>query len=387
MLRINNKKSKNTSVIAGKPKPKTGKKKGNVSVMNIRKQLQPILKIKKQRGPMTRQVLNNSLTALSPCAAKYACAIANPWSPDATSACIPYGNSRESQKTTTFLRVDAQVGTLGVGFVVISPTTANDAPYCWYTGPTFAGTNASIVATGTGTTSTVGVAPAYMINLPFTRTQLNTGSSSGQTVSTRGRIVSVGASASYTGTELNMGGLMYCYTDPVHASTNGADVAYLGSRFETDVANTSRDKCWLMASAVDLTELDYPSVTSDIRGQMASIFPYSGNAYLDQASASGQHLNGAAPMIILFTGVPGNTVHFEFIQHSEFIGALTEGRTTPSSLDPEGAQKVMSAANRVPQMKQSKPGVKYGKLFYEALEYAGRELLPVGVAALKGMLL
>lgn len=392
----------NNKIKINKPKVKSSvkaKSTGNTSTINrskpnrnIPRKLTDMLystdsqdAVKHTVGQLIDRGKNNVL--LSQCAAKYASAIANPWSPGAAGACVPYGDSRSSQKTTTFARFDAVVGTNGIGFAIFTPTIVNDFATAWYTSATFTGTTAAVVTTGLNTTSTVGVNFINMANLPYqfsSLAQTQAATAGGQL--NRGRIVSYGISASYTGTELNMGGLVYCFSDPAHNNMQGASIAQLGTRMESDVSNVSRDKCWLMASAVDSDELEYPGYGGTPSEALGAYFPFSRNAYLDSASATGNFTNGAAPLIIMFTGVAGNTLHIEIVQHSEFVGPITEGKTTPSVMDAEGTMTVLAAANKVPLMKVANPGVGYGKLFFKALEYTGRELLPVAVGALKAML-
>lgn len=385
----------------GSKKSNKDRTKGNTSILNSKKPNRNLPKkyVAAKTGPMEgsrsvnnilqlqRIAIDRGKPELSECAAKYASAIANPWSPSASNACIPYGESRMSQKVTSFARFDAAVGTAGFGFALFTPTVCNDFATVYYSNANFTGTTATVVATGTGVVSTVGVNVGTMSNLPYGFANLaNTSVATAGGTGTRGRIVSYGVSASYTGTELNLGGLMYCLTDPNHQNLQGSSIAGLGSRTETDVSNVSRDKCWLMASAIDVDELDYSGQTSNVSDALLSYYPFSRGAFLDGASATGTFQNGAAPLVIMFTGTVGNTVHIEIIQHSEYIGPNTEGKTSSSVLDAEGTMKVLSAANRVPIMKVGHPGTPYGRLFYKALEYTGKELLPVAVSALKAML-
>lgn len=394
-VKASNKKIKTRVTIVG------AKKKGNTSVINTNKPKQnaprALVKMRYTDGqgndkiaknvPEMLQRVNRNVS-LSECAAKYASAIANPWSPLAANACVPYGESRMSQKTTSFARFDAVVGTNGVGYAMFSPTICNDLATCYYTTAAFTGTTSAAVASGTGTVSTVGVNVGLMANLPYGLGNLvNSLAPTPGGLYNRGRIISYGVSASYTGTELNMGGLMYCLTDPNHNNLAFLTVALVGNRLETDVANVSRDKCWLMSSAIDTEELEYSGNTINASDALATYYPFSRNAYLDAASVAGSYNNGACPMLILFTGTPGNTVHIEIVQHTEYIGPITEGKTSPSTLDAQGTFKVLAAANRVPVMKINNPSKSYGKLFYQALEHTTKELLPVAVTALKAMLI
>lgn len=396
--------TKTTIILNKKPKTKgRNKKPKNVSIINRSKprpspvipyvgsgDARRLLKRPENMAQFLKNEERNPHVRLSECAAKYATAIANPWSPEATLACVPYGESRMSQKTSNFLRFDATVGTAGIGFVMITPTIANDLAYAWYTQGAFTGSTAAITSTGTAACSTIGVTAAVMSNLPYTNLTLNPGATTGANVNllaNRGRIVSVGVSASYTGTELNMGGLMYCYTDPQHGNQQGSTPGVIGQRGEADVSNVSRDKCWLMCSAVDTDELDFPEISTTPSSHINAFYPFSKSSFLDAAAASGPIYNGAAPMIIMFTGTPLNTVHIEIVQHTEYIGPITEAKTSPSIMDSVGTMTVLSAANAVPRMKQAHPSKKYGDLFYDALKHTGKELLPVAITALKAMLI
>jgi len=74
---------------------------------------------------------------LSHCAAKYAVAISDPWSPEADGACIPRAPSRPSQKIKLFNRVNVTISSNGYTPIYFMPCFANDCPVM-VVGPTSA---------------------------------------------------------------------------------------------------------------------------------------------------------------------------------------------------------------------------------------------------------
>jgi len=78
--------------------------------------------------PSEKDIKNfNDVGQLSMCAATYAAAIANPWSPDAQGACIPRHPARPSQKPMT--KCTQQISFSNqYNLIYVLPTLANDLP-------------------------------------------------------------------------------------------------------------------------------------------------------------------------------------------------------------------------------------------------------------------
>lgn len=334
----------------------------------------------------------NTVASLSPCVMKMYYAVASPWSPMATGACIPTFPARPSQKITAFSRFDVVVGTAGIGFVTISPTLANDTPYAVYTTSTYTGTlgpSDVLFTTATGAISTVGITSSSMANLPYSSSSL-VSTLIGAAPVARGRIVSTSMSIVYTGTTLNQAGLLYCFTDPTHDGTSTTTPAQLGARMETDISGTSRDKCWLTAYPITKQECEYErndgntltiAAQAGVTAQQAGIseainalYPFSSgvaynNSYSNVTATTLTTLAASAPMIVLITGaVAGSTYHVEVVTHCEFIGSATEGKTTSSGFDTIGSERLLAAFGKIPALRAANPGLDTSKLINMGLK-------------------
>lgn len=328
----------------------------------------------------------NDALMMTPCAAKYALAIANPWHPSAAGACIPSRPARPSQKVTSFARFDVSAPPGQVGYAVFFPCLANNSTMCRYTnGAARVTPDTLLIDTGTVGVSSIGTA-----NLPYTTAQLNDNGSAGAIPDVSGRMISFGVTAQYIGTELNRGGLTYCFTDPAHENLVGKTVSEILARAETEVSvpSSNRDKCSMQISAISASELEYPDLpnaSSAITANIEAIYPFSGS---NEASSVTTNI-GASPMVFIFTNPTSGTqtFHIEVCVHAEYVGVLCEGKTTPNSIDELGLARVMSATDRAQGKKNSRPHVPFAKLFKESLSEVARE---AGTAALmtgKAMLL
>lgn len=399
---INNKKSANMGR-RPTPKKKQGKKSPQVRLARVVKNSLGQALQSSFNGPsnLTKQKVGmvDGNIALSECAAKLAIAIANPWSPKAAGACLPTAPTRNSQKVTSFMRFDAVVGTNGYGYCLISPALASDANYAYATTATYNGT-AGFVPTPITSTS---VATFSMGNIPYTSADMwqNVIESTGSGSYVQGRLCSVGVSASYTGTTLNESGLMVCFASPSHDDLTRYSFTALQDFSEADVTNVSRNKCWLSSTNVSPSECQYERTTeanaisagnpASAEYQMACIYPWSQYLSPDVGTVGADLWAGTCPMAIHFSGTPGNIIHFEIVQHAEYIGRKTEGKTTASVADPKGLADVMSAANRIPALKQANPHKHVGSLMLDALRLVQREIRPVAenflVSALGALML
>jgi len=341
-----------------------------------------------KKGPGKKRVmvaLNRAKTAgnkqlsaaalgLTPCSAKYLIACTNPWHAGAMGACVPSKPARPTQKVCTVTRFDAVIGSGGLGYVLISPTLGNNTTLARYTLATFAGTTNL-----TGSTGVVGVTTATAPS-PYTYAQLTDSGSAGAIPAIEGRMVSCGVSAQYIGTELNRGGLVYCFVDPGHESLENITLQTLASRLECSVERTMEGKCWINTSAISSTESEFPEIAqaaSVADAGLLGVYPYSQGNPIDTFTVT----NGAPIMCIAFTGTVGNSYHIEIIQHMEYIGVLTEGKTTPNSLDEQGFGRVLEVVNKLPSLKTSHPKKSIGALALMALKDVVKEHGPAMIEA------
>lgn len=322
------------------------------------------------------------LPAMQECTAKYLVATTTPWSPEAMGACVPSSDARPSQKVTAFSRVTGVIGTQGIGYVVITPSLSNDAPCMYVTTAAFTGTNNLPLTVTAGIAAlTAGWQMAYT-NSPYPTSRFlpNVTNSGFYNNVLAGRMVSAGTSVEYTGTVMNMGGLLYCLTEPVHNNLMGVSIGGLAGYTDCDIKRVSDKKCWLVSFGQNDTECSYSSpATSSAAAFVAQnvsaagvpmtnlIYPFSKGeqmieclqgptTYTDASGASDiNFLAGMAAQtsVIGITGVPGNTFQVETVMHIEYVGALAQAFVTPSHRDPAGLAIVQQALSIAPAIKQS----------------------------------
>lgn len=339
---------------------------------------QTVVKSRKPKKAVVMKALNSvGPVALSHCAAKYATAIADPWNPMAQGACIPTFPSRASQKSTTFVRATVTIGVNGIGFVVVAPCLANNAP-CMYTSNALYVPNDAIII-NTTTTSNGEVTASYNNNAPWAFASLLGTSTAGAPVS--GRIVSAGLSTQYTGTTFNQGGLSYALTSPVHSNLNNYTLTNFGAFAETSIKRIDASKNWLVAAGISAEEVQYPPRDADTDVNfLEAIYPYSSTTAIGGGLPGN---NGAAIMGFLFKGLPGNTFQVEYVQHAEYIGAATSPMATPTHSDARGFEMVNTASNRIPALKATHPNASTPSLMTMALREVSNELAPYARGAVK----
>lgn len=343
----------------------------------------------------------NGVPRMSKCALKYAMAISRPFSQEALGACIPSTPSQATHKVGGFLRGDGAIGTAGVGFILLSPCVANDVPTLLYS--TAAYTSAVINVMASANNLQTGVATSTVSNLPYTSFQLGN-QSLNDLQAVRGRVVASGLTVQYTGTALNESGMVYLVREPNHSNvafapntTVGQSTSSIGSFQYTELCPFTREKCCISDFASkydDLNFIDEGAGATVLQSATNSCYPYSDSnplypgavvGFLNQyVSPSGLSVPmGSATVIIMITGVAGQTFHFELSTHCEYIGVPAQSSLTPSENDAEGTGHVLTAANQVSQRKVASPKSSYWDLMYQGLQYAAKKSAPIVVPALE----
>lgn len=341
----------------------------------------------KSMGRVMRNIGGAAVDGLlmSPCAAKYALAIANPWDPRAQGACIPSKPSRASQKATAFTRLTVSAAAGQSGYALFMPTLANNKSVVYYTDGV-SRTNFETLTSVLGT----GILAASMTNLPYNSSNLTDNGSAGSVPAVSGRMISFSATAQYIGTELTRSGLVYCFTDPAHENLANQSINDVLARAETDITPNGprRDKCTMQISAISASELAYPDLTiaqTPDQQTLMACYPFSGANEINSTVTS----VGACPMVFYFTN-PSSAVmsyHVEIVAHVEYVGELCEGKTTPNVADDDGLNRVISAVDKAQAYKASRPGHSFGKLLKEALQEVAKETSIVALQAGKAMLM
>lgn len=272
---------------------------------------------------------------------KYANAIANPFAANAFGACIPVGNFRPSMKNHARAFYSVTIGSQGLGFFAYSPCLANNTTTCHFSGSTWAGTIDT-----PGNFSSVGVSTGQLATLPFSSVQLIETDSPGSRNDVQGRIVSAGLKWRYTGTELNRGGTILAYADPLHQTLEGTSYATLSSFTESAMSapDSNHTSDYLTVFACNYRELNYPDTTVDTSSSLdilSCVYPFS-----DQVGCVSSANTGAPVAIVYFQGAIGNTYIVEVVIHSEYEGRLAQQMLTPNNSDEQGSYRVQAAASR-----------------------------------------
>lgn len=257
--------------------------------------------------------------ALSNCAAKYARAIADPFSPNAIGACVPIYPSPPSYKVTSHSRAfTVTVGTSGVGGAWFMPTCYANTACALATTGSFSDTSIALPSTDPGSSVW---ARGYFGTLPF---------ANGDNV--EARIISMAARVTYTGTALDLSGMFVSFVEPDHHPI-GIDptIENLSTLPYAKVENTKRR----MTNLTPIFGVK-PSETQLLQDK----YPLSGSdpGAVDYDSFKD---NGYAGFVV--SGVPGTTFNVEMITHVEYVGRQAAAGLTMSHSDSRGFEMIQQA--------------------------------------------
>jgi hypothetical protein len=291
------------------------------------------------------------------------------------------------------------------GYIVVTPSLANDSPVAWYstnngtTGyvPVTATTMASpfpityatsLKNTATGVSTFTGVST----NTPYSGAQLTATSTGGPAVS--GRVVSVGISIQYSADEYLRGGTYYLYSDPNHANCNAIAPNTLGSIAETKVVRITERKEFMMCAGVTEDEWSYYNLQSYDSGAVApEVYPFGQSQLLSagQTTTTASTTTGAygftssapasgAPMCILIAPSSPSThmaqFEVEIVQHIEFVGTAATAMCTANTADSVGFETVVAAAAQLPARQMANPQESNEKSMYAAIRDELAHLAP-----------
>lgn len=291
---------------------------------------------------------------LSAVSSQYLKSYLTPFDQSVRTAHVPNIPSYPTYKAMGFVRGTAYIGTAGVGFVALSPCLANDTPAVYYSTAAYTQTVAAgppaDVFTTTGNATTPAI--AFMTNLPFANASII---STTPGTKIEGRIVSAALRAEYSGTELNRSGMIYAYMDPdgdnvlggnhnFAVAGNGVSIAELSSKEATEIYQVKKAYTTVLALPPNAHAYDFTNQNASLVRQN---YPYSSGDNMTYGVSTSV---GAAPVIIMFTGVAGMSIYFEGIVHVEYEGAgVTQSLLTESHSDVVGldaVQNILSRAQR-----------------------------------------
>lgn len=302
----------------------------------------------------------------SPCLKRWFDCVTDPFSQNAQGACIPAGANISSNRYMGYLRGDIYIGTAGVGFMALSPSPFNDVNSIWVSDATFTGTTSSIPLVS-GVSLQVGVSGFQMTNNRFSANSILNSNNTQRDMPVQARIVGGGLRIYYTGTELNRSGLVSIYSNPQHmcavydAVTGLSSTGSLGTKQETALFPTTRTPYEYPLFPHTDEELGYYSFTNSGLGSSAALthcaYPWSGGLQAFKGDGStvlaGLTSGGVAILagqpttVVIVTGKPGETFHYEVAIHCEAVGDLTEGMRLPADSDPMGVDAMMAAMSRL----------------------------------------
>jgi len=345
------------------------------------------------KGP--RQSNKKTQITMSPCAAKFALAVSEPFHPGARGACLPFGGMA-SQKVHAFTRFVMTAGTGTFGFVSVTPSLANDTP-CLYasTGALTGGLASALSANSTLNSGVL----RYYANQPYKAAQLIQGNSG--TPQVMGRIVSAGVRIQSIATLMNRSGVRYCYVDPTHASISGAGVNDVAGQAYVDVSAVDDASCGVTLFPINESEFSYSNSdanqTATIDNTMI-VYPFSNNVVNQASQYQGSTtftdtvatiVVGAPVGVIMVSGVLSqNSFQVEYIQHTEYVGYLASPVATKTDADSESARKVITAASTLVERKANNPSATRTTWDYmfEALGEIWHEAKPIVVPAALSLL-
>lgn len=250
------------------------------------------------------------------CTRKYAASLIDPSGDASRGACVPFGFPMPSQKARAWVRGTFLTGTTGTGYILYTPTIANDQVAVAYTTATSVGSPANVLSAFTN------LASAVQSKLPYSTAQLAV------TNSVEGRFVSGGLKVRYIGPQQSCGGFTLALEDPDHVTLNGETGNQL-LQFEAanmkQVTTTGEWHVINWSGPVKQAESEY--VTTPVYST-----PYPLGIYIDgtfQSGAGGQPIAGPS------------TFEFEAWTNVEYIGRDTTGKTD-NEADPQGASKAVT---------------------------------------------
>jgi hypothetical protein len=252
-----------------------------------------------------------SYSTMSECAKLYVKALVDPWNVPG-GACVPDAVTIPSYKVPFFVRGRFEVGTLGVGYVVMNPYVCfNGAPMCMGTTSLY---NLSVIGNNPSSPGTM--LTQYYNNSPYSN-DLFAVSATG-----RRRVVGAGIKARYIGAELTRSGRIIEYRHPINDSvfTGGAvAVQTLLANRETEPGPVDREFHYVVWKPSVPTDLAYLEYSPDIEAP-----------------------SGSCLLLAVEGAPPGAAFEFDAMAHFEIVGNFNP-TTTASTSDFLGYSAIQGA--------------------------------------------
>jgi hypothetical protein len=245
------------------------------------------------------------------------------------------------------------------GWILISPTGANDKPFFYYSTQASLGIYASCLDSTAGTIG----------QLPYTASQIWNSPTESQVPLIRSRVVCVGVRVRCISPKMWISGRLYAYMHPQHGNVNNYSIFDLGDKRETFRSPISDSWTEFSLIPVDNREFEFPDVTIPAPSQTNQytraantyLFPWSnGQTFRDPPTAD-NYLNEGIPCFVLMVSAPETdevpTLEFEFeiVAHMEYIGTPCDQSATLAHSDPNGLGEVNAGANNSFLLRAEKP--------------------------------
>lgn len=277
----------------------------------------------------------------------------DPFSQSSRGVGVPNSPSYPSKKVMAFVRGTGVIGSGGLGFLLITPTVANDMPTGYVTKNGYASSVINGPAYNTANGGSCTPTPIFMPQLPYDNSTLLR--SDDETLVrnlVESRVISCSAKLMYTGTDLNMSGQYYVYGDQngdtisgqQHSDGFDASMAYsidTLSTFEaTEIMQANRKGAQILILPPNHEALDYTKQNySDVR----RVYPFSVN---QRSNWNGIYV-GAPANVIAITGVAGQPFYYEIVTHIEYVGTkVPQSEMTENLSDVVGMDIVNSILSR-----------------------------------------
>lgn len=317
--------------------------------INKLQQMKPTKRPKQPKKDRIIAQLRNQIRLMD-CTYKYAKCLVDPFGEEARAACLPLNSVGSSWKVTAKTVFTMTIGTGLIGFVAVGPSFCNDINSYSYSTTGF---TTSAIATQT----TTGVVLGTMTALPFTAAQA-TGASS----TVAGRIVGVGCRITYSGSVLNMGGMMYSLVPTDRRNLDGANIAALTANNMCALVPVTQKSFTEVMYGVNDVERQYSD--ENLQSLALQYWPL-GNGQGD----STDEIPFPAGLGIIVSGASGTQYTVELIYHVEYTGRDAAFAATSSEEDVVGVSHVLSKVGKIALERLQDPTVQRA-VYYNGMKAA-----------------
>jgi hypothetical protein len=328
---------------------------------------------------------------MHPCTAKYAAAIADPFSDMALNACVPMGTSN-TLKAYSMGIGNMTVGTGGVGAIVIVPSGYNDVGGAYLTNVNY-------------TPALLDFSGAFGSQwdwLPATRLPF----ASGNYLGINARVVSAGVRIKYIGPLNARNGTIDLVVQPTHdaLSTGTAGnliyqanlsgfpenyhAAVTAETYSLNVYGVSQRECEFPEASAGVSNYFIKGCSSNLSNENNQYwFPFGGS---DPCLVGNDGTNNwflPSPNAVVYVRAePGTLFDVEYVVHVEYTGQSATFGLTRVEADPEGVARVREAAAES-VVNANANGQSFKRTFARSLVDVFRENAPIVAKAAANSLL